>query len=348
MQIRERLNFIDTIRVIAVLLVVISHMNHALEQCQITIRGNSYILPSTFANGDFGTLGVSLFFIISGLSLYYNYESNFNVRMYYKKRFLNIYPKFWCSYSIVFLLLFVKYKEFWFERTEEVPTSRFVLSILGLDGYFTYLGSNFYLIGEWFLGCIIFLYIGFPVLRTCVKKHPVFVWLLASVIYMFVVLYNPFKIDLTRNLLIRGYDFLVGMLLARFISKIDTITLKMSGMFISFGLFVFALCYVPNEKFHMCMITLMGVSLFVFLMLILQQINLERFFLVKIINKYSFDIFLLHHVTISMLFAHFKGQTYSLFEGVTLMGVYVVALSVFILLMNMFKTAVTKWLKNGK
>lgn len=37
-----------------------------------------------------------------------------------------------------------------------------LLSLLGMDGYFQYRGPNYYLIGEWFFGAIVFLYILYP------------------------------------------------------------------------------------------------------------------------------------------------------------------------------------------
>lgn len=133
---RKRLKYIDGIRFFAVLLVVIDHFNASLMQFNITIWGKSYIIPSTFANETLGILGVSLFFIISGVSLYYNYVNEFNIKTYFKKRFLNIYPTFWCYYLLVFLILFFRNKAFWFETTKTISTNRFLLSILGMDGFF--------------------------------------------------------------------------------------------------------------------------------------------------------------------------------------------------------------------
>lgn len=347
MQEKKRLNYIDGIRFFAVLLVVLDHFNASLARYNIAINGNQYIFPSNFTNLAFGTLGVSLFFIISGVSLYYNYENDFNIQTYFKKRFLNIYPQFWCSYILVFLILFLKYKEFRFEITENIPTSRFILTVLGMDGYFLYQGRNFYLIGEWFLGCIIFLYLLFPVLRICVKKHPLVTWAIAIIIYLLVALYNPFEISITRNLLIRGYDFLFGMLIARYIptdidSKAKLVFLVVFGI-----LFVVGTTY-PVARLQICMITLAGVSLFLFCLFMFEKINLGKLYFVKIINKYSYDIFLLHHVTLSLCFEHFRDKQYSLFEGATLAIIYIISLGIFIKVGSVTKNAIIQYIQKQK
>lgn len=87
---KERLKYVDVIRFFAVCLIVISHFNLSLPAADIQICGNSYLIKSEFIHGSFGTLGVSLFFIISGVTLYYNYGDTFNIKQFIKKRFLEI------------------------------------------------------------------------------------------------------------------------------------------------------------------------------------------------------------------------------------------------------------------
>ncbi|MDE6759415.1 MAG: acyltransferase [Lachnospiraceae bacterium] len=347
MERRKRVYYIDGIRFFAVLLVVISHFNVGLEQYQITIGGTHWIIPSIFANGDFGTLGVSLFFIISGFSLYYNYENDFNVRTYFKKRFLSIYPQFWCSYILVFCYLFFNYKEFWFEVGESIPTKRFLLTILGMDGYFLYLGKNFYLIGEWFLGCIILIYLIFPLLRVSVKRHPLITGGIATIIYILVVIYNPFKIGINRNLLIQGYSFLLGMLLVRCIFKVVNRNVKLITAVICILIFIISINF-RVENFGRFMITISGISLFVFMSLLFETFNVWKASFVKIVNKYSYDIFLLHHVMISVCLRYFRGHEYSVYEGIVLIFVYIVMLSIVIKIEIFIKNKICTYISKYK
>lgn len=311
---KERLKYLDVIRFLAVCLIVMSHFNMSLLAAGINIQGHPYLIKSEYANGSFGTLGVSLFFIISGVSLYYNYGETIKLKQYFKKRFFGIYPTFWCSYALVFIYLFIRRKQFWFESTEAVPTWKFLLSVLGMDGYFGYLGKNYYLIGEWFLGCIILFYLAFPLLRIGVKKQPVLTAVIGLILYVLVAVFNPFQVGLTRNLIIRGCDFLFGMLWARWMQSRKTdkkLFLLCLAVLIACGV-------IDNFKYPIMDITLFGWALFVCLVFLFERIDLSHIELIKVIGKYSYEIFLLHHVCTNLYLAGFKKHNYSLYEGIVL------------------------------
>ena len=92
-KVRERIFYLDFIRTIAVILIIITHYNAAFvfglepaltDRCVIT----------EFPFGIYvGDLGVSLFLIISGAALMYVYEGDFDIKLFYKKRFWAIYPR---------------------------------------------------------------------------------------------------------------------------------------------------------------------------------------------------------------------------------------------------------------
>lgn len=171
----------------------------------------------------------------------------------------------------------------------------------------------------------------FPLLRICVKKYPIITWGVATIIYIVVVVYNPFKISLTRNLLIRGYDFLFGMLIVRYMPKNIDRKKQMSISLLFACIFIFGIGYqVADYRLKMCVITMTGISLFLFLIILLEKLDIGRFYFVKIVNKYSYDIFLLHHITLSLCFLYFAGHKYSLFEGATLTIIYIISLVIFI------------------
>lgn len=309
---KERLKYVDVIRFFAVCLIVLSHFNLSLPAADIQIHGNPYLVKSEFTHGSFGTLGVSLFFIISGVALYYNYGDTLNIKQFMKKRFLGIYPTFWCSYTLVFLILFCKYKKFWFR---DIPKWRFGLSVLGMDGYFRYLGDNFYLIGEWFLGCIIIFYILFPVLRICVNKFPAFTIVAAVILYVLTAIYNPFKVGISYNIIIRVCDFLFGMLWAKYMGD-----KKVDGKVFLLCILCLILCslvHIPGASIF-C-ITVFGQALFVALVFLFERIDFSQVYLIQLTGKYSYEIFLLHHVCISLYVSHFRGHTYSLTEGIILL-----------------------------
>lgn len=310
---KERLKYVDVIRFFAVCLIVMSHFNLSLPAADIQIQGNPYLIKSEFTHGSFGTLGVSLFFIISGVTLYYNYGDNFNIKQFMKKRFLGIYPTFWCSYALVFLILFWKYKQIWFG---DIPKWRFGLTVLGMDGYFRYLGDNFYLIGEWFLGCIIIFYLLFPILRICVNKFPVPVVVTAVILYVLTAVFNPFKVGMSYNIIIRLCDFLFGMLWAKYMRD-----RKVNGkafLLCMFCLIICSLIRVPGISIF-C-ITIFGQALFVALVFLFERIDFSQVYIIQLTGKYSYEIFLLHHVCINLYVGYFRNHVYSLLEGIILLS----------------------------
>ena len=63
----------------------------------------------------------------------------------------------------------------------------FLWTITGLDGYASLFGiQSHYLVGEWFIGMILVLYIVFPVLYALVKRYPK-PTLIAAILYYLVM-----------------------------------------------------------------------------------------------------------------------------------------------------------------
>ena len=100
----KRLAFVDTLRGIAVLSVV---LQHTLEQIVLNQTTGSYYWAFHYALGEyfnFGRFGVVLFFFVSGFVIPYSFPSSAApVRDFAVSRFFRLYPAYWLS--IVFLLV---------------------------------------------------------------------------------------------------------------------------------------------------------------------------------------------------------------------------------------------------
>lgn len=307
---KDRLFYLDFIRALSVLSIVIFHFNCSISQRSI---GTTKIFFDTYPNGCLGTIGVSLFFIISGAALMHTYQNQFRIKTYIKKRFLSIYPMFWTAYAFVFLYYFYKYyttNPF----SPHVPKWTFILSVLGVDGYLVALIPNYYILGEWFLGCIILIYFCFPILRSLMIKFPKTLAICAIIIYITVIQKYAFRIQLDFNILVRVPEVLFGMYFVRYIRKINIY------QFISSLLVVVVMFLKPLDIHYMYKITITGISLFIVLAYIGQRINTDNVkkpFLVT--SKYSFAVFLIHHVIIEQLLVRFTQkyitpiETYLLF-----------------------------------
>jgi peptidoglycan/LPS O-acetylase OafA/YrhL len=101
----KRLAFVDTLRGIAVLSVV---LQHALEQVVINQPTGSYYWAFHYALGEyfnFGRFGVVLFFFVSGFVIPYSFpKSAAPVRDFAVSRFFRLYPAYWLSIVVLLIL----------------------------------------------------------------------------------------------------------------------------------------------------------------------------------------------------------------------------------------------------
>lgn len=164
---KQRLFYLDYIKAIATLIIFLTHYN-ALYLFHNPVLNNKVLLTAKISNIYIGDFGVSLFFIISGAALMHVYQEKINIKDYVRKRVLAIYPLFWLAFLMAFLSQFFITKGV----NRSISLWKLVFTILGLDGYLSFLTPTFYLVGEWFLGFIIIFYIIFPILRLLINKAP--------------------------------------------------------------------------------------------------------------------------------------------------------------------------------
>ena len=129
-------------------------------------KGNFKILYNT-ANSSFGFMFVTSFFCISGVVLYYNYPKIKSVKRFYFKRWKSIYPSYYICFLYFFLRTAFNLKKLFFKG----HWSKIFLTLIGMDGYLSYRIRTYYLIGEWFLGAIIIIYILYPLILCIVARN---------------------------------------------------------------------------------------------------------------------------------------------------------------------------------
>lgn len=177
---------LDIIRLVSCLFVCIVHFNAAMGIWQNgTYLYPNLIAPSFLLNGRvyLGALGVQLFFIVSGASLMLSSKPTDKPLVFYRKRVLNIYPQFWIAFSVatVYDLILNKGKIIG-------QAANLTISFAGLDGYLNYFSLipwEFYKLGEWFLGCIILLYLVYLLVYRAFCCFPKTVCVCFGALYLF-------------------------------------------------------------------------------------------------------------------------------------------------------------------
>lgn len=298
----KKIASLDFIRAASVLFIIIFHYCAViLFDQKIDIHITRYIFPL------FGALGVSFFIIISGGGIYNSIKKDFCLKIFYKKRFLSIYPTYYVAYVITALLLFIVSGRIVFQG----DFSKILWTLLGLDGFLSSRIPTYYLIGEWFLGFIIIMYLLFPIIRFFYIKNKYLTFLAATALSLFSVHYNSFlheniflwnKRDIW-NPIARLPEFILGMFLFEIISENKKLTIKAITLtaLIVFGLYVIhdhrdmVINEFRNIPFFCSILVLIVVSY----EFILKVIHFNH--IISFLSKYSFLAFLYHHQVLSVI-----------------------------------------------
>lgn len=333
---KERIFYLDFIRALSVMAIVIWHFNTSLNENHINTQE---LLFPFHANGHLGEIGVSLFFIISGAALMYTYKNTLDLKHYFKSRFISIYPMFWIAYISAFLYFFYINKSI----NNSIPKSRIILTLLGVDGYLLPIIPNFYILGEWFLGAIILFYLCFPLLRKLIIKSPKLLLIVIIVYYIIMTnIYNS-SIPIDWNIAIRIFDIALGMYFIQYMNKIN-----IYEFFVALIVSIFMLC-VPLNINHIYEITITGIALFIVLAYLGQTIKNEIIKAIcMLISKYSYAIFLVHHVVVNQIQRRFIGMQITKIETYCLFIISIIVITMLSNLLYTLNRNIIKYLNYSK
>ena len=289
---RTRIFYLDLIRALSALLIVLTHFNAHLRD-----HGGGYVLTHEPFGIYSGSLGVSLFLIISGAALTLTYRRPINLKRFYWKRFRSIYPMFWTAWVLGTLAFFLATNG---RLPNAAPAKSFILTVLGIDGlaqafYF----RTMYLLGEWFLGFILLYYLVFPVLLWAIDRFPVITGAVLLVAYAATIVimsrYFP-AYPSAAVLTTRLPELAFGSYLVLYIRRLHgavvvpaAAVLAVSAMF-------------PGRIPEDVATTIVGISIFLILVVAGRYVAIQPVrAVVSLIATYSYPIFLVHHVVIEQV-----------------------------------------------
>lgn len=284
--IKKRELSIDFVRALCAIGIIVYHF-----YCHTDSHLTKYFY--LFANGDFGSVIVNVFFLISGAMLYYNNPEISSLKYFYYKRFRSIFPMFYISFTGLFVITVIRSHNFFYGGNP----IKLLLTLFGVDGYFLYLGSNYYQVGEWFLGAIIMLYFLYPLLLKLFNKSSTLVTILVFSLYATVFIPGIYKIDIGRNLFSCLISFELGMVLTKN-SRLwkKNCWLFLLSILVAVVLLSIRLNYIhENISVHLLSICFFIILSYIGSFLMKSRICLKVF---SEISSVSFAIFLLQHVVI--------------------------------------------------
>ena len=294
---RKKFYSFDLLRVLSFAGVVYYHL-----AIQLAISGLlpmeriSFLYES--ANLHVATVSVDLFFMLSGAGLYLAESGGgFSLGSFFKKRFVRILLPLYLVYAADLALRLLKKRVWPFDR--DIPPWRFVFTLLGMDEYVDMLGLKTFTqgIGEWFLGCLVLMYLCYPLLRLAVRKTAAGTLALSSLAYLLLCLYYPFdRPEIHMNFLAKLYLFILGMCL---MALKDSMALWVRAVCLALALLLL-FCPVTLPVSYEIRATLFSGALFV--LALWAEPLIERLSLVNRVSSwlssYSYEVFLVHHIII--------------------------------------------------
>ncbi len=315
---KEKQPSLDLIRAVSITAIVLEHFSYSFLQFSIP---GEYVYFLKFENGDWGGAFVAVFFMLSGAALIYNHptliregEKGFKAHVagifrFYAKRARSIFPLFYFCW-LVFYILTSKALGIWNWGGDRI---NFLYTLFGVDGYFLHKGFNYFCVGEWFLGAILFLYLLFPLLRALFMRLRRISTVLIIALFSLSLFRSAFSSMPDTNIfivLIKWYDsvievpdsrnlftcilyFWAGMLI---ITYRKVLIGRISALISVIVMLVLTL--VPLPFYNEVIMSLVG-AISIYLMLSFIAPYLIKFKAVKfpadMLSRYSYGIFLIHH-----------------------------------------------------
>ncbi len=200
----SRIVGLDVFRVLAVLVVLMFHTctNHGCD--------------FGFANGfvRMGAVFMSGFFMLSGYVLFANYSPKplidlSHLKQFYLKRIIGIFPLYFFV-SIVYML---------FCGSESLKQNLilFPIETLGLQSHFSTLFNVSHNSGTWFISCLFFCYLLFPLMQETTKQVSNKARIISIAICYFILLFAPVIVHsfstngIYESPFFRALEFFVGV-----------------------------------------------------------------------------------------------------------------------------------------
>lgn len=257
--------------------------------------------------GRIGIYGVSIFYMLSGLTLYHVYYKKMQMRKndlaeFYKKRFLRIFPLLWLVNGIVLVT-----------SNKRFDLVDVILNLTGLFGFVKW--DVYFSSGIWSIGNELVFYAFFPFFVYFMKKKKLYMVLLSSLI-VFLYLYFAFIILTNENTIEsqwRNYTnplnqvllFLIGFLIGHYTEDIK-IKRELSFLFLISAVVIFVFYPVIGDTISL--VTSLNRLIFTVLILIicltLYKLDFKLPTLIHspllFLGEISYSIYLLHPIVWSV------------------------------------------------
>lgn len=267
-----RIKELDSIRGIACLMVVLFHYT-----TRYSISFNTQ-KTTTLIDFEYGGLGVSLFFIISGFVIYLSINNVSDVKTFFIKRFIRLYPIFWICMLTTFIIMNLSPLEKFHRGIDDLLLN--ITMVPQIFGFERIDGAYWSLMPELFF----YLGIGFVLFVDKIKyvTHICFVWLTLILLNHF---YDVMPLRILFNLQY-GYFFIIGICFYR-IKFEKTLLVNHILILLSYAIYILNVGLSIKAFF-------VGLFIFTFYLFVYGKL---KWIIIKpliFLGKISYPLYLLH------------------------------------------------------
>jgi len=294
---QARFNYIDVIKGIAILFVILVHVDQKIKPNSIVISNVSSI----------GARAPQLFFVISGYLTWRSADNRYN-KSFFIKRAYRIIPSY---YIALFLSLIFVYFNSTFPTADNIIAHLFLVH--GLSPYWI----NSIIEVGWFVGDLVIFYMLFPLLKKIIKdmKTSLFCFIVCVILSSLVlVLYrtqwnqdlNKVEIFFTTQFFIHQLPcFLLGIVIFYLDRYTDEDVIRQRRVLISYALILIALLfifYIFNLNKRILTSSLIAGMISSWIVLFSKSIrnvfDNKIFTPFVYLGKHSYSIYLFHYLVI--------------------------------------------------
>ncbi|PNW66355.1 acyltransferase family protein [Aeromonas veronii] len=204
--------------------------------------------------GKLGVYAVSIFYILSGLSLsiVYLHRSEFDIIGFWVKRVLRIFPLF---IAVVFITLLLKYaKSLYFNTQLDVDFLKIIINVFLVFGFFS--PGDYIPIGGWSIGNEMVFYAVFPAIAFFTLKNKSYMFAFFLILSIYMCIY--FSLDMM------SFNMTLPVLWSNYINPLNQIFLFLLG--VAVGYYFKPMVKISNSIVAIIVKIMMVISILVFCM----------------------------------------------------------------------------------
>ncbi len=279
---------LDFIRVIAIWIILNFHFSASF----LFYDSPLYAM----ANGSWGCVGTTVFFVLSGFLLRTKYKEIKSLKDFYIKRFLSIYPTFYVAFAVCFFFMVFKYRKIFYLGN---PV-KLIFSVLGIDNYLGFYGiSTYALVGEWFTAVIVAIYLIYPLISFLYNKSKPVVAILVYGLYFANIFLKIDPVIVDASLFSGVAMFVTGVFLSEISGYIRE--KKWPGIL---GIAVsIVIVFVKLQGPYIIYLHILGIAMFVGMYFVFSEISklIKSGKFVTFLSTVSYAVYISHHFILNIL-----------------------------------------------